>query len=456
MPVSVKSSVSKSRSLRRHRVVPVVGLVLAGLLVAPGSAFAASGLPTVQQPADDPTEPTSEPTTDPTTDPTAEPTSPTSEPTESTEPSEQPSDAPTETPSQTPTQRPAAPSRTPDATTTPTPSPTQSPEQRPTSIVVKVKAWNASNQLVPVSAVNDGTPVRVVFRVTDGQTNPRPGWVTVQYNDGAGWFTAKTVRLVGGNGHVALMPLKNTQYKVHYSAQLPYPAAYSGAARLYVRPFVSPVSLPSGAPRPSVTPPAATRATNTAASGAYAQVLSISDKYWATMVGRSWRSGCPVGRNSLRVVLVTYIGFDGLRYRGELVVNQDVANRAAQAFTALYNARIPIRSMTRVDVFGYSSRLGGADDYKSMAADNTSAFNCRGVVGRPSARSPHSYGRSIDINPWENPYHSAQGVVPNTWWVSRSHPQVAWRSRSHQVVQIMARYGFRWTYGTSDAHHFDG
>ena len=72
---------------------------------------------------------------------------------------------------------------------------------------------------------------------------------------------------------------------------------------------------------------------------------------------------------------------------------------------------------------------------RSMAAGNTSAFNCRDVVGRPGVRSPHSYGRSLDLNTWENPYRSQQGTVPNTWWMGHSHPRVAWRSRSHAVVQ---------------------
>ena len=51
-----------------------------------------------------------------------------------------------------------------------------------------------------------------------------------------------------------------------------------------------------------------------------------------------------------------------------------------------------------------------------MASGNTSGFNCRGVVGNPGVASPHSYGRAIDLNTWENPYHSQQGIVPNTWW----------------------------------------
>jgi hypothetical protein len=90
-----------------------------------------------------------------------------------------------------------------------------------------------------------------------------------------------------------------------------------------------------------------------------------------------------------------------------------------------------------------------------MAAGNTSAFNCRQVVGSPGRRSPHSWGRSLDVNTWENPYRSAQGTVPNTWWMSHSHPRVAWRSRSHRVVKVMASHGLRWTYGNGDTQHFD-
>jgi hypothetical protein len=174
------------------------------------------------------------------------------------------------------------------------------------------------------------------------------------------------------------------------------------------------------------------------------------------MTGRSWHRGCPVGRGELRLVRVNYWGYDGYRYRGELVVRDDVARRAAAAFADLYRADLPVRSMYRVDRFGWHPGLGGADNYASMASGNTSAFNCRGVVGSPSRISPHSYGRAIDLNTWENPYRSATGVVPNTWWMSRSHPRIAWRSSSHRVVRIMRANGFRWTYGRDDNHHFDG
>src|SRR3546814_7814462 len=101
--------------------------------------------------------------------------------------------------------------------------------------------------------------------------------------------------------------------------------------------------------------------------------------------------------------------------------------------------------MYRVDRFGYNSRLNGGDDYKSMAADNTSGFNCRTVVNKPGVRSPHSYGGSVDVNPWENPYRSATGYTPNSWWPYRSHSKVAWRNSSHIVVRVMNYNGLRWT-----------
>ena len=44
----------------------------------------------------------------------------------------------------------------------------------------------------------------------------------------------------------------------------------------------------------------------------------------------------------------------------------------------------------------------GADDERSMAADNTSAFNGRKVPGI-DVWSQHAYGRAIDVNPLENP-----------------------------------------------------
>lgn len=292
----------------------------------------------------------------------------------------------------------------------------------------------------------NGEPVRGVVRLQRKVKRPK-GWTTK-------WKRVARVETdARGRVEISTRPRRTVRWRVQAAAPGPWVAGdTSGVTRTRNRPPGTPVQLPRSAPRPRVKVPAQRRAVGT---GANVVVRTIPRKVWRSMVGRSWRRGCPVGRAGLRLVEVNYWGFDGYRHRGQMVVAAGVTRNFAGAFTEMHQRRVPVRSMYRVDRFGWSKRLGGADDYRSMAADNTSVFNCRGVVGNPGVRSPHSYGRSLDLNPWENPYHSRTGVVPNRWWASRSHPQVAWRSRQHPVVQLLARHGFRWTYGTSDAHHFD-
>jgi hypothetical protein len=173
------------------------------------------------------------------------------------------------------------------------------------------------------------------------------------------------------------------------------------------------------------------------------------------MKGRSWHRGCPVLRSDLRYLQINYWDFAGYRRRGELVAHRDAVVAMAAALADLYGQQLPLRAMYRPDRFGWSPELHGADNYASMDADNTSAFNCRQVVGKPGSRSPHSWGRSLDLNPWENPYQSQGGIVPDTWWMTRSHPRVAWRAESHAVVTTMAAHGLSWTYGLVDTQHFD-
>ncbi len=67
-------------------------------------------------------------------------------------------------------------------------------------------------------------------------------------------------------------------------------------------------------------------------------------------------------------------------------------------FRRLFHAGFPIRRMRLVDAYGGS-------DFRSIEADNTSAFNCRYVDGT-RRWSEHAYGRAIDVNPIENPYVS--------------------------------------------------
>jgi poly-gamma-glutamate capsule biosynthesis protein CapA/YwtB (metallophosphatase superfamily) len=113
---------------------------------------------------------------------------------------------------------------------------------------------------------------------------------------------------------------------------------------------------------------------------------------------------CPVPIGDLRHLTLSYIGFDGRAHDGEMVVHADLAEDVAWIFEELYRARWPIRRMELVDAYG-------GDDDRSMAADNTSGYNCRQVAGQ-DGWSDHAYGRAVDINPVENPYLTGDAVLP--------------------------------------------
>ena len=129
-------------------------------------------------------------------------------------------------------------------------------------------------------------------------------------------------------------------------------------------------------------------------------VSPISPAFRANMT--SWHQGCPVSVSDLRLVRVSFWGFDGRAHSGRLILHKSYTSPVVKALRTLYYQRFPIRRMKLVEAYGSS-------DDRSMAADNTSAFNCRGVTGS-SSWSEHAYGRAIDINPLENP-EIRQGVV---------------------------------------------
>lgn len=114
--------------------------------------------------------------------------------------------------------------------------------------------------------------------------------------------------------------------------------------------------------------------------------------------------GCPVAWQELRYLRMSYVGFDDQVHTGELVAHRRYSDDVIHVFRRLYDARWPIRQMRLVDDFG-------GDDSRSMAADNTSGYNCRRVAGRPTW-SAHAFGAAVDLNPLENPDLSRGVVAP--------------------------------------------
>ncbi len=109
------------------------------------------------------------------------------------------------------------------------------------------------------------------------------------------------------------------------------------------------------------------------------------------MTGVSWRPGCPVPLRDLRLLTLSYRGFDGKTRTGRLVVHEDVASDVVDVFRTLYRAGYPIRRMKLIDAYGGS-------DFDSIEADNTSAFNCRRATGSGNW-SQHAFGLARSRTP---------------------------------------------------------
>ncbi len=157
----------------------------------------------------------------------------------------------------------------------------------------------------------------------------------------------------------------------------------------------------------------------------------------AARMAPSWRAGCPVPLEDLRYLTLTHHDFEGGVVTGELVVHADVADGVVGVFRTLFEAGYPIRSMRLVDDFG------GSDD-ASMAADNTSAFNCRAIT-RGTGWSEHAYGRALDLNPRENPYVRGTLVLPPEGEPYADRPDLPGVVHAGDVVvTAFAAAGWRW------------
>ena len=71
--------------------------------------------------------------------------------------------------------------------------------------------------------------------------------------------------------------------------------------------------------------------------------------------------------------------------------------RTLRIFFRLFELEFPIHRMR--PIIDYKG-----NDFVSVEANNTSAFNCRRSTGRGAVWSRYSYGRAFDLNPIQNPY----------------------------------------------------
>jgi hypothetical protein len=177
------------------------------------------------------------------------------------------------------------------------------------------------------------------------------------------------------------------------------------------------------------------------------------DTVTAGSLPHTWRPGCPVGPDQLRMIHLTYWGFDGQAHPGAIVVNAAVVNAVVTIFKTLYNERFPIFEMVPQDAYN-------GDDNAAAAADDTSGFNCRyAVAPGPPSWSVHAFGEAIDVNDVQNPYIDGTTVIPpeGVAYGNRADVRPGMAVPGGQLVAAFAsvgwQWGGRWT-ASPDYQHF--
>lgn len=152
----------------------------------------------------------------------------------------------------------------------------------------------------------------------------------------------------------------------------------------------------------------------------------------------TWHRGCPVAASALSWVRLTFWGFDSRRHTGELLIATAVTRPVASVFRRLYRARFPIEQMTITTRAELAATPTGD-------GNNTGAFVCRRSTGSATF-SEHAYGRAVDINPFQNPYHHGGVVLPElaTSYLDRDRRRPGMVSPEGIVVAAFARIGWRW------------
>jgi hypothetical protein len=184
-------------------------------------------------------------------------------------------------------------------------------------------------------------------------------------------------------------------------------------------------------------------------SGFAARVGPVPDDVLARS---TWQPACPVTRDELAYVRLTFWGFDDQRHTGELLVNASAARDLVTVFRTLYRERFPIEQMritTRAQL----------DADPTGDGNDTESFVCRPSVGS-SVYSQHAYGLAVDVDPFQNPYVKGDLVIPelaSAYATDRTADRAGVIVPDGAVVRAFASIG--WTWGGSwsslkDFQHF--
>ncbi len=158
----------------------------------------------------------------------------------------------------------------------------------------------------------------------------------------------------------------------------------------------------------------------------------------AVVARSTWRPACPVERDELAWLRLSFWGFDAERHTGELLVNRSVAADIAQVFGRLWEARFPLEQVLIVRSIDEEAPPTGD-------GNGTGAFVCRAVTGG-SSFSQHAYGLAIDVNTFQNPYQNGERVLPElaSSYLDREWVRPGMITPDGPVVAAFREIGWGW------------
>jgi len=173
-----------------------------------------------------------------------------------------------------------------------------------------------------------------------------------------------------------------------------------------------------------------------------ATIEPIAADQRARMTGSSWKEGCPVSPEDLRVIHMTYLGFDDDVHTGALVVHARLAQEVADIFEELFKAGFQIERMQPYEDFAIA---------QYAAHNDTVGFYCRPAQDDPSEFSWHAYGLAVDLNSMTDPFlDPKQGWWPKGSDGARNRSAPGLVGPKSEVVAIFMRHG--WAWGGIDAN----
>ncbi len=152
----------------------------------------------------------------------------------------------------------------------------------------------------------------------------------------------------------------------------------------------------------------------------------------------------------MEVVKVRYLGFDGHEHVGQIVVHREVAEEVIEIFAEIRKAEFPISQVVPIVAYGWK-------DQDSIDDQNSSGFNYRKTEGpgiSGTILSRHSFGKAIDLNPFQNPFVAANGDSPRPYMPGEKGVLTA----DSAPVKIFKKYGWKWGgdwRGAKDYQHFE-